>query len=341
MDFNRIQTGILLKLKEVQQEKIMYDVFYENVDKTNGINEFLFFIKPEITVCSKRIQFPEILKLIFNKIREFDFTVKDIRILSARYLADNNIIAQHYGVINKLANNPLGYFSEDAKNKFQDIFDISVENANITGSFEFLNNHHTISAEALDYLCQNTVAKKLAGGTYINRLKMDGQDVFLVNGFHPRQIEHFTAKGKSIIAFTLAGDTKWSVARNDFTGKTNPFDANKGSIRNELLVNSKKLGLTTVSSSWNGVHLSAGPVEGLVELMRYNSDFSKNIIKAYTDFTFGSKLAEVFTESKISDILANTNVRYNQKNIPVFDLTEEIDSHEAIEFLKKTDPEIQ
>ena len=61
-------------------------------------------------------------------------------------------------------------------------------------------------------------------------------------------------------------------------------------------VNKEKFGLDEVSASQNGFHLSAGPVEGLVELMRYGSDFSTGEIKKPSDFSFGKELLRVFSE---------------------------------------------
>lgn len=44
-----------------------------------------------------------------------------------------------------------------------------------------------------------------------------------------------------------------------------------GSIRAELLKNKEATGMIDVNMSSNGVHMSAGPLEGLVELQRFMS----------------------------------------------------------------------
>ena len=317
-------------------QQLYYEEIYQNNDQSDFRNEFLFFIKPEITVQSETIRIDSILRLIFSKINEFNLIISDARIISAKYLDDYNIIAQHYGVINKLAKDPEKYLSEDARNKFFKLHNLSVDEANVLGSLEAIEKYPSLTPVTLDYLCQNTQSEKLAGGTYMNEIKLDGNKIFLINGFHPRQLEHFTTSGRSIIAFTLCGDTDWSSARNNFTGKTNPAEAVKGSIRNELLLQKDKFGLNTVTSSWNGIHLSAGPVEGLVELVRYNSDFSRNIKKSYLDFSFGRRLAARFTESEIECILANRNMIHNEKILSPFDLTEELNSDDAAEILKQS-----
>jgi hypothetical protein len=133
----------------------------------------------------------------------------------------------------------------------------------------------------------------------------------------------------------LSGDISWSDARTNLIGATFPDDAKKGSIRRELLDKKEEFGLDEVSQAYNGVHLSAGPVESLVELCRFNSNFSKkNMIKTYDDFTFGKTLSKYFDEVEIESILANENIIQNEKSISIFDLTEEKDSSEAIALLK-------
>ena len=135
---------------------------------------------------------------------------------------------------------------------------------------------------------------------------------------------------------TISGNMNWTDARNNFIGSTFPASAENGSIRKELLNNKPELGLTEVSQALNGVHLSAGPVEALIELCRYNSNYS-NIeqIKQYTDFSFGKNLLKSFDKEKIEMILSNINISTNGKAISIFDLTEEKNSEEAIELLSQ------
>ena len=134
---------------------------------------------------------------------------------------------------------------------------------------------------------------------------------------------------------TLSGNISWTDARNNFIGATNPTNANNGSLRKELLDNKNILGLAEVSQGINGVHLSAGPVEALVELKRYNSNFSDNSrIKEYSDYNFGKKLLENFSEN-FENIVANVNIDVQGKATSIFDLTEEKNSDEAINVIKQ------
>src|SRR5690606_30524334 len=96
-----------------------------------------------------------------------------------------------------------------------------------------------------------------------------------------------------------------------------------------------RLGIDDVSMGYNGVHLSAGPVEGLVELVRYNSDFASGKPKSVSDFQFGKQLEENFSADQVKRILANDKVDVDGQRVSVFDLTEEKDADQAIELIKK------
>ncbi len=313
-----------------------YNIIYEKPEGPVGRNEFLFFIKPEITKLGEEDKKRKILDFLFGKISLFDFTIHDVRILGAYYLEKYDIIARHYGVINSLSREPLRYITEDAKNKFRETFGMKAEESSILGSLAFLEQFPSYTPEKLQQLWQSSATTKLSGGNYCARVTVDGNEIFLVNGFHPKQLVHFTAKGRSIVTFRLSSDTDWSVARNEFIGKTNPADAKQGSLRNELLMQKELFGLSDVSASENGFHLSAGPVEGLVELIRYGSDLEKKHVRTPGDFSFGKEMQRHFSPDEIVKFCENAELNFHGKKTSVFDLTEEKNSDEAIKLLQES-----
>jgi len=322
-------------VKKAQNQSITFDEIYNDPTAKVGKNEFLFFIKPEILVKSDKIQLDKILELIETKIEAFGFNIHNVKILSANYLDQHNIIAQHYGVINRISSNAVANMSESAKDKFKELYGKSVNELKVLGGSEFIAQYPHFNAYSLDYLWQNLENKKLAGGTYCEPIKVDDEIIYVINGFHPRQLKQFTETGRSIVVMTLSSDISWTEARSNFIGATNPANANKGSLRREFLDNKESLGLAEVSQGVNGVHLSAGPVEALIELKRYNSNFAnKSEVKDFTDYSFGKTLESNFN-GQFNDIVSNINVTVNGKAISIFDLTEEKDSEEAIELLKQ------
>jgi len=329
-----LNSRIIESVKKAQNQDIIFEEIYCNPDIKVGKNEFLFFIKPEILVKSDKIRLDKILDLIELKIKSFNFKIHNVKILSANYLNQYNIIAQHYGIINKISSNAVANMSESAKDKFKELYGKSVNEVKVLGGSEFIIQYPNFNAYSLECLWQNLDNKKLAGGTYCVPIKVEGEIIYVINGFHPIQLKHFTEKGRSIVVMTLSSDISWAEARSNFIGATDPINANNGSLRREILDNKDTFGLIDISQSLNGVHLSAGPVEALIELKRYNSNFANNDIKEFTDFPFGKILKEKFKE-RFDEIVNNNNFIVDGKSTSIFDLTEERNSDEAIELLKQ------
>ncbi|MFN8670524.1 MAG: hypothetical protein U0457_00385 [Candidatus Sericytochromatia bacterium] len=337
MDIKNLKSEICASVELARNSNLDYKTLYTASEKTNNENEFIFFIKPEVTLKSDSINFEKIVDLAFDKLQEFNLEVTDVKVLGANYMDKYNIIAQHYGVINKLASNPLENMSEGAKENLKVFAEVdSLDKINVLGGIQFLQKYSMFNADSLDILLQNQSPKKLAGGTYVVKVKVDTDTVYLINGFHPRQLNHFTQEGRNIVVMTVSGNLAWSKARGEFIGATNPETANSASLRSNLLKNKDSFGVPEVSQGLNGFHLSAGPVEGLVELVRYNSNFAnESEVKSYKDFSFGQKLMSVFSPEEIKDILDNKNVSFEGKTVSVFDLTEEKSANESLDLLKK------
>jgi len=327
---------IVRSVEKAQNNEVFFEEIFADPTAPEGKNRAVFFIKPELTLKSELINFREILELIHEKMRAFRLNIHNINILSALYLEKYDIIAQHYGVINKISRSAAKNMSQSARENFSRTYGMSTEESNVLGGTEILTKFPSLNAYSLDYLWQNVQNTKLAGGTYCAPVKLDYDAVFLVNGFHPRQLKHFTDAGRSIVVYSVSGDLPWSVARREFIGSTNPAFATTGSLRRELLERKDELGLMEVSQGINGVHLSAGPIEALVELRRYNSDFSDvSKIRDYASYPLGKRLIASFSSETVDRILSNANVEVDGKLVSVFDLTEEKDSDEVLAILKR------
>lgn len=300
-----------------------------------GKHEMVFFLKPEVLSVSPKINIEKIVSLAIEKLKNFKFQISNVKVIKAEYLKVHNTMAQHYGVIGQIATDAQ-CTSDKAKEKFATIFSKKFSEATVLGGLEFLKKYTQFNTFTLDVLWQNNKIEKLAGGTYVQEVKIDDEIIYLMNGFFPRYVEHFTASGRYLILFTVLTDLSWKEARQNFIGTTDPEQANKGSLRRDFFENATSLGLDVVNRSTNGAHLSAGPIEALVELKRFNTDKNKGVVKNNVDFTFGKQLEELFTESQINKILENRNIVVDGSEISSFDLSEEIDASDVISILQKS-----
>jgi len=329
--------SIYSEVLKAQKEEITQSLIYRSNDQSSAKNNFVLFIKPELTCVHKTLKYPEIFTMIMDRIQKFNFKIHEIKLLTASYLKQYNITGQHYGVINKVCKNAKKELSESGKVVFKEKYGVSVEEAHVVGGFEFLEEHPYFNPLSLDVLWQDLEITKLGSGVYSDMVTIDFEKIYLINGFHPKQILHFEDKGRSIVVLNVSADIDWKSARNEFLGATNPNKALTNTIRHDLLLRSKEFGIPEISYAKNGVHLSAGPIEGLVELVRFGSDFSdSNKIKTYADYPLGVELMNHFNSKQINDILDNCIVKTpDGKNMSVFDLTEEKNTDETITLLKQ------
>ncbi|HEY1096711.1 MAG TPA: hypothetical protein VGF14_05675 [Alphaproteobacteria bacterium] len=332
---DHMKSAILNAVAKAQKEPTDIVSIYKNdqADASAFKNEMLFFIKPEITLPSSTIKLDQVLDIVNDKLKEFNMTVASVDVLGAKYLKEKNIMASHYGVINKIASNAKGAMSQTAKENFEKSYGLKVEDANVLGGYEFLAKYPFFNETSLEVLCQNITPTKLAGGTYCCVTKVNGDMVYLINGFHPMQLQHFIKDGRSIVTFHVLTNTDWSVARGDFIGATNPAKATKGSIRSIFLEKKDALGLEDVSQGSNGVHLSAGPIEALVELCRFSNKpiTDESVLKQHIA---GKDLLGSYSNSKIQDIANDAKVTFEDKQTSIFEVTEDKNTKDAVELIR-------
>ena len=65
---DKLIPAIVNNVREAQNEAFLYKELFADAGAAVKSNQFLFFIKPEITVKNDNIKLDEILKLVFAKI---------------------------------------------------------------------------------------------------------------------------------------------------------------------------------------------------------------------------------------------------------------------------------
>jgi hypothetical protein len=337
-DASELRQAVLDALGRVKSGASEREKVGEASVEAQGAHQFLFFLKPEVTETYESGGFADALDISLEGIAHFGLSIETINVLSGAYLGEHDVIAAHYGVINQLARDAKAHLSHDAREHFTTTYGVQADDANIVGGLEYLDTRPECSQESLEERWTSAAHTKLAGGTYCGVLQEDGQDLYLINGFHPGQLSQFTGKGRTIVVMALRGDTKWAAARSEFIGATNPEEAREGSLRQRFWARRESWRADELSGGRNGVHLSAGPVEGLVELQRFGTDYSLGEARPVTDFVFGKQLAQAFNEPQIAWILSNPDLEYKGHQASIFDHTEEMDGSDAMALLREVTP---
>ena len=169
---------------------------------------------------------------------------------------------------------------------------------------------------------------------------MDDLETFVINGFYDGLRKQYVEDGSKVIVFRVhfkESDVSWARFRQEIIGSTNPQEAKEGSLRHQILKNWKDLGLDEEPNyANNGVHASAGPIEGLHERLLWfgtklkDDPFGAALLKANVD----PDIIETFLKNKTVTLYGHTDSTFN--------FTEELDSSVCIRHaldLQNEDPE--
>jgi hypothetical protein len=255
------------------------------------------------------------------------------QILTGAELESSDVMAEHYGVINKISRSGRSALTEAAEQALAEQYATELEGgALVLGGHQFLTSYPGFGPYSLGVLFANLSVGRLGPGTYAGMVTVDGQPVVILNGFHPRQLSFFTADDTVCAFLHCSSGTAWESLRNDLIGTTDPAKADAGSIRGTLFADPDGFGLATVSSNFNGVHMSAGPLEGLAELTRF---FGGSL----SDWTFaGAMSAAGVSADGIAELADNPTLQADGERGSAFDLTEGVDAEPAAALLAGATP---
>jgi hypothetical protein len=295
-------------------------------------HQFVLFLKPEVTAVHDGVKLGAVIDLVLEHLKDFGVELHAARALPAAYLDAHAVMDNHYGVINRISKQGESALTDDARAKLHELFADDLANgAEVLGGHQFLAAQPEFTSLALSALNDNIGTTKLGGGSYAMRLNLLGRIYILLNPFHAYQLVPYTTPGRAILVIEGRSTRDWADLRGKLTGATNPAKAEPGSIRAALLANKDALGLRDVNQGMNGVHLSAGPLEGMVELKRFFSDPEAGKDLDWSDLAFGQALAAAGLDPVT--LAQNPDLDRDGKAVSAFDLTEELNAAEALDLL--------
>lgn len=295
-------------------------------------NEFVVFSKPELGRLTGE-NLDRVWDLISSALDRYDVTVHETMTLTGAELSASGVMADHYGVINMISRLGRSALTEAADAVLAADFAAELSGgAVVLGGHQFLASYPDFDAYSLGVLFASLPLRRLGPGSYAVVAKIDSQQVIVLNGFHPRQLSFFTAPDTVCAFLRCSSETSWQRLRTDLLGVTDPSAADADSIRGTLYADPAGFGLTAVTSNFNGVHMSAGPLEGLLELARF---FGGSI----ADYTFATKLRSAgVSELGVRELAGNPTLTVDGTRGSAFDLSEGLDAIAAAELLSAALP---
>jgi hypothetical protein len=306
---------------------------YSRTSTEDAGNEFLLFFKPELTDPPDRLRMA--WDLVQGVLDRFDCRLVAAAACGSHYLRRHGIFEQHYGVINQVSSRGLAGVTESGRSKIEELIRREGGDIEVLGGHQFLERFPTYTAESLAALHDSLSLVRFAGGTHGVLATVEGNRILLLNGFHPYQLEDYYAEGRSILNLVLRSPATWKALRQELGGVTNPGRANPESIRGLLLRRKDELDLPEVSPMHNGVHVSAGPIEAIVEISRFMSNHDSGSVIEPESTTLGHELAQAAGPDLLATLCSNVSVRYGSESESVFDLTEEWDSSTLLRSVKE------
>ena len=338
--------AVVKSLTAAAQSKESYAEWLDCPQTTPDANEFVVFLKPEATDFAKGIDVEAVTKVALDTLDKFGVKIHDVRVMNGKFLAEHSMMDGHYGVINRISRQGLAAISPEAQAK---AIEMAEGNKDVIfGAHQMMAMRPNLNAEALYTLSESIGTTKLAGGTYCIPVKIEGRRMVILNPFHPAQLQHFIDFGKTIACFKCSSSRSWKELRNNLVGATNPNKAEAGSVRRQFLEMKETLHLPEVSQAMNGLHLSAGPLEGMVECMRFFARHDGSALQ-YEDTAFGKMLAKAgYSRQAIDDLAQNPTLDIapelrdqvgGKAVISAFDATEETDAVDAVVLFDKVLPQ--
>jgi hypothetical protein len=300
---------------------------------TPAENEFVIFSKPELGRLTGD-DLARIWDLFADLLRSYEVTVHKSMTLTGEELESSGAMQDHYGVINQISRLGRPALTEPAEAALHKHYNDLLSEATVLGGHQFLAEYPEFNPYALGVLFANTEVVRLGPGTYAGQVSVDGTPVVILNGFHPRQLGFFIAPDTVCAFLHCSSPTAWSSLRSDLIGTTDPAKADAKSIRGRLFADPPGYGLETVSYNFNGVHMSAGPLEGLAELNRFFGSGAP-----ITTWTFSQALAAAGVSADgVATLLDNPTLQADGERGTAFDLTEELDAADAATLLAHATP---
>ena len=286
------------------------------------MNAGLIFIKPHAANTQTR-------SFVEKYIDEAGIIVEKNDFLSGEEIESRGIIDLHYFSISMTAmkTKPAELsVQKTAVETFNSTYGLSWREAIsanlVMNSADFMKARGIKTGEELTKVWSAGQFMKLGPGLYVCRVH--NGDEFLINGFYPGMREKFTRKDATVIWYAVHFDERnlhWEAFRKSVIGATDPSKADQGSIRNILFSDYRDYGLDyRPTMSDNGVHASAGPIEGMRERMVWAN------IKP-EDSELGKQLLEKgLKQSELERLLENGQAEFAGSQGPVFDITEDTDA---------------
>ncbi|CAM5501175.1 hypothetical protein SXANM310S_03601 [Streptomyces xanthochromogenes] len=295
-------------------------------------HQFLVMLKPELVLPPSGDGVGPLTRVL-DVLADRGVGIGAVRVLSSSFVARHAVVESHYPALNRIARVGLAGLTPAAVTRLDATYPgFRAAGARVLGAYELLGESPDMTPFALELLTRNRPVTKLGTGAYAIRAQVDGEDLVILNPFHPQQVAHFTAAGGAIVLLECWSELALPAIRHTLIGATDPLDAEPESLKGILRREAAALGLGRISTRHNAVHVSPSAVEGMATIVRYFSGGGTAIHPEET--AFGRRLlAAGLSAERVAWAAGDPYVEAGADAGPLFELTEDLDWADAERFV--------
>ncbi|MFI9202535.1 hypothetical protein [Streptomyces sp. NPDC053048] len=226
---------------------------------------FAVLVKPEVlTTAAAADATTEVLRVLGAGA----VTVLRCALLPARDFGERGGLLLHYPRLHRVAADGAPALCSGAHRELRSLMDVSGA-AGALGAFEAMAHDASLSPAVLADRCRQAGIHKLGSGSYASTLELNGRSVVVLNGFLPALTFGYTGPTALVGLLECHSHREIDDLRTHLLGALHPAAATPASLRGTLhTLAGRRYGIA-LSEARNGVHLSAGHLEGMFQAWRY------------------------------------------------------------------------
>lgn len=240
--------------------------------------EHFVFVKPELLDYQHGAIVKDTLEIVLSKLSEVGIVDLMVLISSPSVQAERILHAQ-YKVLHALSSEPPDWLRKKTRDAIRNQLSLKCAAQEILTASEAVERFWHGDIEALRKEWDSQASVKVGPGFYVSQFQHSSETFAVVNGFYPSQHAWLTRTGGHLLCLRLNTSLPMHHLREQVIGAVRPEEAKRGSIRQAIFERKESLGLSEVSLSKNGVHISPNPFDAMLGITHLHSLHGADITK--------------------------------------------------------------
>ncbi|WP_141725163.1 hypothetical protein [Micromonospora pallida] len=221
-------------------------------------------VKPELLGAAAEEAMTEVVRVLGSG----EVDILRCAVMPAADFSARGALLRHYPRLHRVAADGAAALAGDARRALEALTATSGR-LDVLGAYAALDHDANLSAATLETRCREAGITKLGSGSYASTVEVLGRPIVVLNGFLPALADAYRQdRGALVGLLECHSDREVGDLRSGLLGALHPGQAAPGSLRGAAGAVAGRHGIE-LSEGRNGVHLSAGHLEGMLQAWRY------------------------------------------------------------------------